>query len=252
MSDSFYDVLASRYDVLQSDMDCPKWASYVKGLIGKYCRTDSETKSIIDLGCGTGSVDIPLALAGFDVIGIDNAPAMLEMATSKEDSEKVMWVDSDIVDFELDGKTDCFISMLDTLDHITDQDALNRIFINVSEHLLPGGVFIFDVITRKHLSETLGSNIFYQDYEDFLLLWVNHFDEESEINTAELTFFEDDGTGKYDRYDGDLVERFYTKEFLIKLAEGAGLVHKATYGELSDEAPAEDEERIFMVFAREQ
>ena len=35
MSDSFYDVLASRYDVLQSDMDCPKWASYVKGLIGK-------------------------------------------------------------------------------------------------------------------------------------------------------------------------------------------------------------------------
>ena len=250
-SGSFYDVLAARYDLLQSDMDCEAWAGYLSRLISEYCRTGSEVKTVIDLGCGTGSVDIPLADSGYDVIGIDNAPAMLEVASAKENADKVQWILRDITDIELDFQADCFLSLLDTLDHITDEKVLGNIFNNVSKYLLPGGVFIFDVITRKHLAETFADNIFYQDYEDFLLLWVNRYDPDTEINTAELTFFEDDGTGRYIRSDGDLVERFYPESFFIEAASSAGLKHLKTFGELSLEAPSSDEERIFMVFIKE-
>ncbi len=251
MNGTFYDILAAHYDVLQSDMDCGKWADYISSLISRFCSTGSEVKTIIDLGCGTGSVDIPLARHGYEVIGIDNAESMLEWASSAEGGEDITWVLRDITELEMDFDADCFVSLLDTLDHITDEKALAKIFKNVADHLLPGGVMIFDVITEKHLSVTFGDNIFYQDYEDFLLLWVNHYDAESRINTADLTFFEMDEDGKYDRYDGELVERFYSEEELIKMAEDAGLVHKATFGELSDKAPSSGEERIFMVFARE-
>ena len=251
MEDTFYDILAARYDTLQSDMDCRRWADYLSGLIGRFCKTSSSAKRIVDLGCGTGSVDIPLAQKGYDVTGIDNAQVMLEVASSKEDSEKVCFVLGDITDLEMDYDADCFLSLLDTLDHIMDPDALRKIFRNVYDHLLPGGVFIFDVITQKHLEETFADNVFYQDYEDFLLLWVNNYDSEEQINTAELTFFESDGCGRYIRYDGDLTERFYHEDLLIEMGKEAGLTHKATFGELSDEAPCEDEERIFMVFVKE-
>lgn len=251
MDETFYDILAARYDTLQSDMDCGRWADYIEGLIKRFCRTSSSQKKIVDLGCGTGSVDIPLALKGFDVTGIDNAQVMLEVAASKENSEKVCFVLGDITDLEMDYDADCFVSLLDTLDHIMEPDDLMKIFRNVSDHLLPGGVFIFDVITLKHLEETFADNVFYQDYEDFLLLWVNNYDSGENINTAELTFFESDGSGRYIRYDGNLVERYYPEDFFIEAGRQAGLTHLATLGELSDEAPDEGEERIFMVFIKE-
>ena len=243
MYDTFYDVLAARYDLLQSDMDCAAWAEYIRSLISRYCRTSSSVKTVVDLGCGTGSVDILLADDTIDITGVDNAEQMLG-------AEKVHWVLGDITGLEMDFKADCFISLLDTLDHITDEEALAKLFSNVSGHLSEGGVLIFDVITERHLSETFGENIFYQDYDEFLLLWINHYDKASGINTAELTFFESDEDGKYDRYDGELIERFYSEETLISLASRAGLVHMATFGELSDEAPGRDEERIFMVFGK--
>ena len=251
MYDTFYDILASRYDVLQSDMDCGRWAMYLEGLIKKYCRTGSRRKSIIDLGCGTGSVDVLLASRGFKVTGIDNASTMLEVASAKENADKITWVLHDITDFEMDGEADCFLSLLDTMDHMMSRAKISGIMRNVASHLKKGGVFIFDVITEKHLKETFGDNVFYQDYEDFLLLWINHYNEKTKTNTAELTFFESDGAGKYDRYDGALKEKFYPESVFIKEAAAAGLVHKGTFGELSWEAPGADEERIFLVFAKE-
>lgn len=251
MIDTFYDVLAVRYDTLQSDMDCGRWADYLDGLIKDHCSTASAVRGLIDLGCGTGSVDVLLSAKGYDITGVDNAQAMLEIASAKDEEGKITWLLHDITEFEPEGKTDCFLSLLDTMDHIMDEEKLRGIFRRVSDHLLDGGVFIFDVITEKHLSVTFGENVFYQDYEDFLLIWINHYDSEEKINTAELTFFEEDEDGKYDRYDGDLTERFYSEEDLTAMAKEAGLVHKATYGELKRTAPSEDEERIFLVFVKE-
>ena len=250
MNDTFYDILATRYDILQSDMDCRKWADYISRLIEEKCRSGSEIKRIVDLGCGTGSVDVILAEKGYDITGIDNAEAMLEIASAKENADKITWVLHDITDFEMDDKVDCFLSLLDTMDHIMSKTMIRKIMRNVSSHLLPGGLFIFDVITEKHLKETLGDNIFYQDYYDFLLLWINHYDSKSKKNTAELTFFESDDSGKYDRYDGELVERFYPEEFFVNEAAKAGLKHRGTYGELVKRKPGADEERIFLVFEK--
>ena len=40
-------------------------------------------KTILDLGCGTGSILLPLAQEGFDVIGVDLSPEMLTEADHK-------------------------------------------------------------------------------------------------------------------------------------------------------------------------
>jgi len=250
MEENFYDILARRYDVLQSDMDCPAWAAYISSLINKYCETNSETKTICDLGCGTGSVDVPLAKLGYSVIGLDNAEEMLVEAASREGGEDVIWTMQDLTEFELPEKVDCFISVLDTLDHILDEDVLMEVFKKVYENLEDGGVFVFDVITLKHLEETFGDNVFFQDYEEFTLLWDNFYDEETMTNHAMLTFFEEEEEGLYRRYDGELTERFYPENFFIEAAKEAGLSHMVTLGELKNEAPSEDEERIFLVFRK--
>jgi SAM-dependent methyltransferase len=49
-------------------------------------------RRILDLGCGTGTVSCALALAGYDVIGVDPAPAMVDVARTKAGADRVRWV----------------------------------------------------------------------------------------------------------------------------------------------------------------
>ena len=246
--ENFYDALAVYYDTMQSDMDPAAWADFISMLIGRHSKI--RTESITDLGCGTGSVTIALADKGYSMTGLDSAEEMLSQATSKDGSEKVLWSAQDITDFDIGGRTDCFISTLDTVDHIMDDKALEKLFARVGECLEEGGVFIFDAITMHHLEDTLSDNVFYEDYDDFTLLWLNSFDPETKVNTAELTLFALTDEGLYERFDGELVEKYYPSEFFSGIAAKAGLELLGTYGELTDAEPSEDEERIFYVFGK--
>src|SRR5690554_5357898 len=38
---------------------------------------------VLDIGCGTGRVTLPLLKAGIDVVGLDNSAAMLKIARDK-------------------------------------------------------------------------------------------------------------------------------------------------------------------------
>ena len=246
--DNFYDALAMYYDTMQSDMDAKAWADFISMLITRH--SSVKTENITDLGCGTGSVTINLASKGYAVTGIDSAEEMLSQASSKNGAEKVFWSVQDITDFDIGGMADCFISTLDTVDHITDEAALERLFANVAGSLEDGGLFIFDAITLHHLESTLADNVFYEDYDDFTLLWLNGYDPETRINTAELTLFALTEDGLYERFDGELIEKYYPAEFFVDAAGKAGLTLLGTYGELKDEEPSEDEERVFYVFGK--
>jgi SAM-dependent methyltransferase len=52
-------------------------------------------RSVLDVGCGTGSFAVLLAGAGFDVVGIDPAAASLEVARGKPGAESVRWIEGD-------------------------------------------------------------------------------------------------------------------------------------------------------------
>lgn len=247
MEDGFYDILASHYDDLQLTGDSGKWGPYIYGLITDHCRI--KDPSVTDLGCGTGVITNYLASKGLDVTGVDLSPDMLAVASSGDETGTVSWICADITDY--DGPScGCFISTMDTVGHITDPDALAGMFSRVSGLLEEGGIFILDATTEKHFEKTLADNVFYEDYEDFTLLWVNRFDKESRINHAELTLFELTDEELYERYDGELTARFYSREEILKMAESAGLKPVAVFGDLNREEPSESDERIFYIFGK--
>ena len=247
MDDSFYDILALHYDDLQINGDISAWGPYVYGLISDYCSI--KDPSVTDLGCGTGAVTNYLASKGMKVTGVDLSPDMLALASAGDESGTVSWICADITSYE-GPSCGCFISTMDTVGHITDPDELSGIFKTTAESLEEGGVFILDTTTKNHFEKSLGENVFYEDYDDFTLLWVNHYDKENKINHAELTLFELSEDDLYERYDGELTARFYSPEEIEEMAQKAGLKKLAVFGELNREAPSDKDERFFFVFGK--
>jgi SAM-dependent methyltransferase len=106
---------------------------------------------VLELGCGTGRVTIPLAQAGFNVTGIDNADGMLAEARRKssEANAEIQWIKADMRGFDLGTIYSLSILPSNTLCHLLTLDDFEACLASVRPHLAPRGRFIIDVFVPK-------------------------------------------------------------------------------------------------------
>ena len=98
---------------------------------------------ILELGCGTGKLSIALAEAGSSVAGLDNSPALLQFAASKNDD--VQWIEGDMRNFELNERFALIMLPSNNLGHLHTPEDFEGCIRSVKRHLVPGGVFVIDV-----------------------------------------------------------------------------------------------------------
>ena len=102
-----------------------------------------QESPVLELGCGTGRVLVPLARAGYTVIGIDHDPGMLRYLKSKfqpVSGSGPLLILADISKFSLGRQFPLVIvpcNTLSTLGHTSRKDCLSC----VRRHLQPGGLF---------------------------------------------------------------------------------------------------------------
>src|ERR1700676_3081943 len=79
-----------------------------------------QAKSLLELGCGSGSI-----LAGLrdlkSLVGLDRSPQMLAVARRKVPEAR--FVQADMTEFELGERFDIVICVFDTLNHLLRFDA---------------------------------------------------------------------------------------------------------------------------------
>ncbi|WP_315095285.1 class I SAM-dependent methyltransferase [uncultured Cellulomonas sp.] len=89
MADDGFEVprLAQLYDPLEADRgDLDVYAAIVDEL---------GARSVLDVGCGTGTFALLLAARGTTVVGVDPAEASLDVARAKPGADRVRWVHGD-------------------------------------------------------------------------------------------------------------------------------------------------------------
>lgn len=114
-----------------------------------FCRLIDEVGAtrVLDLGCGTGRLTIPLAAENRRVVvGVDPAAASLAAARRKPDAERVRWVQGTAeVLRDLDGGPfDAVVMTAHVAQLLVDDDELHRTLTDIAAALAPGGMLAFD------------------------------------------------------------------------------------------------------------
>lgn len=150
-----------------------------------------ERNTILDLGCGTGTFTELLSQAGFDMIGIDNAEEMLEIALEKRDrsGSDILYLLQDMREFELYGTVGAVCSVCDSLNYILEDADMVQVFSLVNNYLYPGGLFVFDFNTVYKYKEVIGEAVIAENRENCSFIWENWYHEAERVNEYDLTIF---------------------------------------------------------------
>lgn len=219
-----YDLLAAVYDLFQEDYQPEVWADYLVGLDREFSRRDKQGDGhsgralMLDLGCGTGRFCIEMTARGYETIGLDKSAAMLDQAMSNwqkaaqeprfKHQPAPLFICQDITRYDLFGTVDLIVSLLDTINHITETADLARFFRLCANYLNPGGLLIFDAVSAYHLQEVLGDQVFYQDLPEHTLLWQNHYDKQTQTSLSDIVLFAaETGTVLDDQHRNNYAEK---------------------------------------------
>lgn len=101
-------------------------------------------QSILEFGCGTGTIAVGLALNTFDVTAVDFSDDMLKIARRKANTyrTKIKFIKADIAKIDLGRTFDCIICLGNILPQFRSASSLAKLLENCQRHLNPDGVLI--------------------------------------------------------------------------------------------------------------
>ena len=242
-----YSCFATVYDELMDNIPYDDWFVYLHDLLV----TNGVSSGIVaELGCGTGQITERMASSGYDMIGIDNSISMLDIANTKkaENNSSALYLCQDMREFELYGTVAAIISICDSINYITDESDLLKVFMLVENYLDPNGIFIFDFNTRHYYRDIVADSTIAEDRDNISFIWDNYYDEDSNINELALSLFVQEADSKlYRKYEELHYQRGYTLNEIISLIEKSGLALVNAYDAFTKKAATENSERIYII-----
>lgn len=150
-SDSYGDAFADVYDDWYRDLG--DVASLVR-LIEQETATETETATAVDatvpparvleLGVGTGRLAVPLADAGFEVVGVDISAAMLERLRGADPERRVTVVHGDMVDDLPAGPFAAVLAAYNVVFNLETAERQRQLFEQVRARLTDQGCFVVE------------------------------------------------------------------------------------------------------------
>jgi SAM-dependent methyltransferase len=219
----------SHYDCLFDTAVPPFWLEQARRYGGP----------ILELGCGTGRLAIPLAKIGCAVTGIDRAPSMLAEARRKAEvaGVTVTWHEADMREFDLGTRFAWAFIAANTLCHLLTTSDFEACIACVRKHLLPEGRLFVEVFVPKleMLLQSPEERRLFSEYDDpegggRVVIWESSvYDPATQIKHNQLHYRR---PGRSSEELGTLPMRIFFPQELDALFRYNGFVIEAKYGGL--------------------
>lgn len=243
-----YTGFAQVYDLFMDNVPYEDWANYLENLLKQH---HIEGGTVVDLGCGTGTLTRQMADKGYDLIGVDNSPEMLCQARQGEASGKdILYLMQDMQNLELLGEVRAVYSACDCMNYLLEKDELLEVFRRVHIYLEKDGLFVFDMNTPYKYRELLGENTIAESREEGSFIWENYFDEAEGLNEYCLTLFVPEEKDLYRRYEEVHYQRCYEITEIEELLKKAGWGKCQVFDAYTGQPIKEDSERALFVVTK--
>lgn len=238
---SAYGPLAPVYDKFTSDICYEDFADFYEKV---FRSRNKNVKTLLDVGCGTGTLTAIMAHRGYEMVAADASSDMLCIAQEKfselTDVIPPLFLCQSMTELDLYGTVDAAISCLDAVNYLPPSDMpeflrLMHLFIE------PDGIFIFDINSPERLRSLDGFTSVDED-ENSLCLWRADFDVDENALYYGMDIFTRRGRF-WQRSFEEHVEYSYEPQELLKLLSEAGF----TNSEICMNGPQNELGRIFII-----
>ncbi len=247
MEETSYKSLFSKiYDQALDILPYDEMADFLEKI---FVKKDIKPSSLLDLGCGSGSLAILMAERGYELSGLDLSVDMLSVAHQKtfDKNLSIRYINQSMSEMELIDSYDVIYSFGDALNYLTDSKDLLSCFTGVYKYLNDDGYFIFDVNTADKF-RSFGNNSFSESEDDFFYLWENEFDEEKNLNYYYVEIFAKEADSElYERSFETHCERAYELDFLKNSLKNSGFKNIEVYINMDFEEGSSSDDRFFFI-----
>ena len=151
MEDEF-SLEAKIYDRIWGRSDYDADVKFLDGLFREH-----HCRSVIDIGCGTGSHALKLSKIGYEVTGLDISPSMLEKARGKDRKAKVKFVEGDMKNPDeavpRNKKFDAATCLGIASSHLLTNEDVQAFLRGLHKILRKDGLLVFNARNAKKISE---------------------------------------------------------------------------------------------------
>ena len=245
-----YEALAGSYDALTADVDYPRWARYIRR---HFARAGRPVRRVLDLACGTGSLTLELARAGYEMVGVDLSEDMLALAEEKcrQAGFEPLFLHQAMEGLRLPERVDACVCCLDSVNYVLQPRKLQRAFRRVYDCLEDGGLFLFDVDTPCKL-EQMDGQVFLDETEEVYCVWRGEYSPKKRICSFWMDIFQWQAGEEWLR-SGELHREYaYPLEDIEEYLRQAGFARITRHGELKMTPPGAEEQRVFFAARKEE
>jgi SAM-dependent methyltransferase len=224
---------------------------------------DQAGGPVLELGCGTGRVAIPLATAGFRVTGIDRSAGMLRRARARAERgepdlrDRLRFIEGDLETTRADDAFGLIFAAFRVFMSVLDPDAQLRTLVSIRDQLRPGGLIAIDLFDPRY--DLLGPDA--PPWQVDRGTWLNpdtgrlvrvttldrHTDQVAQRFTEHWSFEELDELGHVGRSEIEaLTLRWTFRHEMRHLLARAGLEPIAEFSDYDRSPPAYGLEQIWI------
>ena len=188
---------------------------------------ERQVRSVLDVACGTGAATYVFADRGLETTGLDLSSDMLGVARHGRSAAgaPITWLQADMRSFEVDERVDLCTCFYDAVNYLETLEDVRSFVDSCRRALRPGGVLAFDINTKHKLSEHWANmTLIAADGPDLFLTYRSWYDEDRGNSPLQMTGFERNADGSWNRFDEEHVETAFAIADLELVLSEAGFV----------------------------
>jgi ubiquinone/menaquinone biosynthesis C-methylase UbiE len=225
----------------------------------KFWRAMAERANgpVLELGCGTGRVTIPVSRTGARIVGIDRSAEMLAHAVKRSKrtrSRPPTWLRGDIrfLPFRTAARFDLVMAPYGILQSLVRESDLKATLSSVARVLAPGGIFGVDLVPDLPVWKEYRNKVRFRGVRRggtsrITLVESVRQDRAKKLTLFDQTFTEQRGRARNTRRF-TLVFRTLTVPQMTRRLENAGFRIKAVLGDYSGQ-PWDSRADVWLILA---